>query len=413
MLQRAVENGIRYKKKTVINLFICMVTVILLNAYMGNIAGVEKQLAELPQVLPVKGRVCNLKGTLDSGLKIKERYVDGILNSEYVENPALSIQLRMGKGKVEGEDYLDHLPYYASGINAASAVPGFEEGDITFAGKAWGLPYDMDGETFFSSKERICIIDEKTAKSLGIVPGATLTFSVYYTNFRDDKVIVLEPLDMGEYTVVGFMNIQNYTGLEEQPDIILPFEAARKLFHESGIEFYASSAAFSLKDPYEMNAFKEEMKELQFLEILPGAENWYDGYGLSIRDETFIQAAEQLIRNKNLLVGILPFLGVVILCIGYITASLLIKGRKPEYAIMRSLGQAHGSCFMTICLEYALTALAGCVLGSIAGAVFLKGKAGMLLMVTGVFMVCYFLGEAAALWPLKRMSVMTVLSQND
>ena len=80
---------------------------------------------------------------------------------------------------------------------------------------------------------------------------------------------------------------------------------------------------------------------------------------------------------------------------------------------MRSLGQGHGSCFMTICLEYALTALAGCVLGSILGAVFFKGEAVMLLFVTGAFMVCYFLGEAAALWPLKRLSVMMVLSQND
>lgn len=413
MLQRAVENSIRYKKKTVINLFICMITVILLNAYMGNIAGVEKQLTELPEVLPVKGTVCNLKGTLASGLKIKERYVDGILNSEYVENPAFSIQLRMGEGKIQGEDYLEHLPYYAVGINDAAAIPGFLESDITFAGKAQGLSEDMNGETFFSSKERICIMDEELAKSQGIAPGQTLTFSAYYTDFGDDKVIVLEPLDMGEYTVVGLMKMENYTGLEEQPDMILPFETVRGLFYENDIEFYASSAAFSLKDPYEVNEFKAEMKELQFLEILPGAENWYDGYGLSIRDETFIQAAEQLIRNKNLLMGILPFLGVVVLCIGYITASLLIKGRKPEYAIMRSLGQAHGSCFMTICLEYALTALIGCILGSIAVVVFLKAETGMLLMVTGAFMVCYFLGEAAALWPLKRLSVMTVLSQND
>lgn len=106
MIRRAVENGIRYKKKTILNLFICMVTVILLNAYMGNIAGLDKQMEELPEVLPVKGTVCNLKGTLSSGLKIKERYVDGILESEYIDDPLLSIQLRMGNGKIEGDDLL-------------------------------------------------------------------------------------------------------------------------------------------------------------------------------------------------------------------------------------------------------------------------------------------------------------------
>lgn len=413
MLQRAVGNGIRYKKKTVLNLLICMITVILLNAYMGNIAGVDKQMEELPKVLPVKGTVCNLKGTLASGLKIQEKYVDGILNSEYVDQPVFSIQLRMGNGRIEGDDYLDRLPYYAVGINDAAAVSGFSESEIAFAGKSQGLSEDMDAQTFFSSKERICVIDEAAAKEQGIVPGETLTLSAYYTNFRQDHVIVLESLDVGEYTVVGLMNIENYTGTDTKPNIIIPFETARSLFYENGIEFYASSASFLLKDPYEVNAFKDEMKKLPFLEILPGAEYWYDGCGLSIRDETFIQAAEQLIRNKNLLMGMLPFLGVAVLCIGYITASLLIKGRKPEYAIMRSLGQGHGSSFMTICLEYALTALTGCVLGCIVSAVILKVAAQMLFFVTGVFMVCYFLGEAAALWPLKRLSVMMVLSQND
>lgn len=413
MLRRAVENGIRYKKKTILNLMICMITVILLNAYMGNIAGVDKQMAELPEVLPVKGSVYNLKGTLATGLKIQERYVDGILNSEYVSNPVFSIQLRMGKGRIEGDDYLDRLPYYAVGINDAAAVPGFLESEITFAGKSRGLSEDMDAQTFFSSEERICVIDEEIAGGQGIVPGQTVTLSAYYTNFRQDYSVVLEPLDIGEYTVVGLMSIENYTGTDMKPNIIIPFETARNIFYENEIEFYASSASFLLKDPYEVNGFKEEMKELQFLEVLPGAKPWYDGYGLSIRDETFIQAAEQLIRNKNLLMGMLPFLGIVVLCIGYVTASLLIKGRKAEYAIMRSLGQEHGSCFMTICLEYALTALAGCVLGSILGAVFLKGETVLLLVVTGAFMICYFLGEAAALWPLKRLSVMMVLSRND
>lgn len=413
MIRRAVENGIRYKKKTILNLCICMITVILLNAYMGNIAGIYKQMEELPEVLPVKGTVCNLKGTLASGLMIRERYVDGILASEYIENPLLSIQLRMGNGKVEGDDYLSRLDYYAAGINKAEAIPGFMESEIVFAGKSRGLSADMDAQTFFSSKERICVIDQAAAERNGIVPGDTITLSTYYTNFRQDHDIVLEPLDVGEYTVVGVMNMENYAGVDVQPDIIIPFETARELFHEHGIDFYASTASFLLKDPYKVNEFKEEMKELQFLEILPGAEYWYDGYGLSVRDETFIQAAEQLIRNKNLLMGMLPFLGVAVLCIGYVTASLLIKGRKPEYAIMRSLGQGHGSCFMTICLEYALTALAGCILGSMIGALFIKGAVELLFFVTGAFLVCYFLGEAAALWPLKRLSVMMVLSQND
>ena len=267
MIRRAVENGIRYKKKTILNLMICMITVILLNAYMGNIAGVDKQMAALPEVLPVKGSVYNLKGTLSTGLKIQEKYVDGILNSEYVSNPVFSIQLRMGNGRIEGDDYLSRLPYYAVGINDAAAVPGFLESEITFAGKSQGLSEDMDAQTFFSSEERICVIDEEIAGGQGIVPGQTVTLSTYYTNFRQDYSVVLEPLDIGEYMVVGFMNIENYTGTDMKPNIIIPFETARNIFYENDIEFYASSASFLLKDPYEVNGFKEEMKAISYTRV--------------------------------------------------------------------------------------------------------------------------------------------------
>lgn len=413
MIQRALENGIRHKKKTILNLLICCLTVILLNAYMGNIAGIKQQLSELPKVVKVDGVISNLNGTLSSGLKIKEQYIDGVMNSEYITDPVFSMQLKMGFGSFAWEDYPDKLNYYAAGITAVDGIPGFLEEEIIFGGKEEGMEKDLDAREFFSSSERLCIVDEAVAKEQGVKLGEKIPLTIAYYRYGNGHEIFIEPLETEDYVVAGFMNMENYKGTGDKPDVIFPFETVRMVFHEAELEFFADTGAFLVKDPYKLNELKQEMHDLQFMEVIPAAEYQYDGNALIVRDETFIQAAEQLLRNEALFTGMLPFMGIAILCIGYVTASLLMRGRRAEYAIMRSLGQSYGSCFFTLCLEYGFTALAGCFAGSLCSLVFLKGGWQLMVSVTGAFMCCYVLGEGAALLPLRRLSVMTVLSKND
>lgn len=391
----------RGNKKRILNLLICSFAVILLNVYMGNIAGIREQILCLPEVVKVDGLISNLNGTLTSGLKIKEEYVDGLLSSEYVADPVFSVQLKMGIGTIDEEDYQEKLGYHAVGTNSAGKIRGLSE-------------ENADVSDFFSSSERVCILDSDLAREQGIKTGDTVCFTTaYYRYGEDGNEIFLEPLEIGDYTVIGIADLEDHKETGDKPDVIVPFETVRSVFHREGLEFSADSGSFQIKDPYQLNDFKKEMEELHFMQVIPEAEYRYDGNALTIRDETFIRAAEQLLRNEKLYTEILPFMGVVILCTGYVTASLFLRSRRTEYAIMRSLGQSFGECFFILCREYALTALAGSLSGGLFGMIFMGTDFSTAFGTAGAFLCCYVLGEAAALLPLKKLSVMAVLCKND
>ena len=55
-----------------------MATVILLNVFVGNIVSIHKQIEKLPDVIKVNAFISNLNGSQAAGLKIKEKYVDGV-----------------------------------------------------------------------------------------------------------------------------------------------------------------------------------------------------------------------------------------------------------------------------------------------------------------------------------------------
>lgn len=90
---------------------------------------------------------------------------------------------------------------------------------------------------------------------------------------------------------------------------------------------------------------------------------------------------------------------------------LMGMGRKGEYAIMRALGTSKRRCTLVFFMEHMLLAAFGGVAGVVIGAVF--GTADILTawIVWAVFLCCYTLGAAAAMWMFGRISVAAVLTQ--
>ena len=406
LLRFSIESCLQNRKKTVLNLLICMVTVMLLNVFVGNIVSIHKQIEKLPDVIKVNAFISNLNGSQAAGLKIKEKYVDGILTSQYVVKPVFSTPLKMGFGKFSLENYEGKLNYYATGCNSVSAIPGLLEDELAFAD-------GYNNKNFFSSLDRVCVIDENILKSKELSVGNQITLTSFYYRFGDYHDIHIDPLESGVFTIVGTMTVKEYFGEGVQPDIIIPFETVRDIFHKKGVEFTADAGSFQVKNPFELNNFKEEMHELGFLPVAFQSDFDYAGNALTVKDETFIKSAQQLIKNCKLLEGILPFLALAVLCIGFVLAELLMKGRQKEYATMRSLGQSHRESFYVFCLEYSLVAITGSILGIIFVVVLLKISWNVAGIVAVIFFTCYVLGAMVALWSLKRLSVMTVLSKND
>lgn len=405
-LRFSFQSCLRNKKNAALNLLICMITVLLMNVFAQNLIHIQEQLDDLPKAVEIDAIVSNLCGNMSAVLNIPERYVDGVLSSPHVKNPVITARLKLGFGEFTIDEYEDYLNYYATGSNSIAGIPGLKEDELTFVD-------GQDINSFFSSEERVCVIDSRLLKEEQLSVGEEVTITTYRYRYGDYHFIYIEPLESSTYRIVGSMDMKEYIGESVKPRILFPLKTVRKLFDEQNIPFGADTCSFQVKDPFLLNEFKQEMHDLGFLPVYATAEFQYDGNALTVKDETFVHSAEQLMKNQKLMYSILPFLCFAVLCIGFVMAELLMKQRTAEYAMMRSLGQNHRESLYMLCLEYAMTAFGGGIFGILIGVTLLHSVPGIAVIATLVFLLCYIIGTIAALSSLKGMSIISVLSKND
>lgn len=204
------------------------------------------------------------------------------------------------------------------------------------------------------------------------------------------------------------MDLFNTNTLQLPSDILIPFEAVRKVFHQNKIDFYVDSASFYVADPLQLNVFKNEMKSFGLLERAPSAKLTYDGIALVVRDTTFRTLASQLRQSIDALEGFFPFISTIVIFIGYITSFLLLNSRQKEYALMRALGAGRGKCFLIFFLEQFFLIILGAFIGGGTANLILKGT--LEVVTTGnIFLFSYFFGCMVALWRIGKTSVIEAL----
>lgn len=399
---RSIRRG-RYK--SLLSVLICAVITLLLCLYMGNLENSRQMLRELPKALPVTASVSNLSGSIDAGLQISEERLDGILQSEYAEHPLVSVRLMAGFGEFDIRDWAENLTMYGGGINDVDAVEGLNETDISLMEGA--------GTDFLQSDRMECMIQKDILEEKGLKVGDTVTLTTYYYWYWDYGEPRSSPLDVGEYTIVGTMeNVGSYLGVLPA-NILLPFQTVRESYARAEIPFYADSCKFTVKNPLELNAFKEQMGELQFLPVSATAEYSFDGNALTVRDDTFIRSAERTKESISLLEGFLPFVFLVVLFAGYLTSYLFTQNRRAEYALMRSVGVGRGKAYAVFLGEYLILSLGGSLAGGLMARGFAAAEMRDCAVSMGIFLGCYLCGTAAALAMMGRLSIMEVLTRND
>lgn len=399
---RSIRRG-RYK--SLLSVLICTVITLLLCLYMGNLENSRQMLRDLPKALPVTASVSNLSGSMDAGLQISEERLDGILQSEYAEHPLVSVRLMAGFGEFDIRDWAENLTMYGGGINDVDAVEGLNETDISLMEGA--------GTDFLQSDRMECMIQKDILEEKGLKVGDTVTLTTYYYWYWDYGEPRSSPLDVGEYTIVGTMeNVGSYLGVLPA-NILLPFQTVRESYARAEIPFYADSCKFTINNPLELNAFKEQMGELQFLPVSATAEYSFDGNALTVRDDTFIRSAERTKESISLLEGFLPFVFLVVLFAGYLTSYLFTQNRRAEYALMRSVGVGRGKAYSVFLGEYLILSLGGSLAGGLMARGFAAAEMRDCAVSMGIFLGCYLCGTAAALAMMGRLSIMEVLTRND
>lgn len=389
----------RNKWKSIITVGICIFVFFLLNLYLNNIYNYKMQLKELSNISPVYCRVSNLSGSSEVGLKISEDLIKKLESSTKIKDITFSVRMVAGVGEFPIENWKEKLNLSVVGANSTTAISGIS---------LEGIHMEEEVDDFFTSSKSICIINKSVMEKNSLKVGDVVILNLYYQYYDEKENLHYAPLELLRVEITGTMDLFSTYTEQLPPDILIPFDVARKVFHQNRIDFYADSASFYVADPLQLNDFKEEMKSFGLLERVPTTTRSYEGIALAVRDMTFRTLASQLRQGIDALEGFFPFIFTIVIFIGYITSFLLINSRQKEYALMRALGAGKGKCFFIFLLEQFFLIILGEMIGG--GAAVLLFKKALVVVITGnIFLFSYFLGCMAALWRMGTTSVTEAL----
>lgn len=393
----------RRKAANLIIVGISIMLVLLLNLYFGSIRSYERQLEELAQNVPVYCQITNKSGSLGNGLFISENIVNSLQQSDMVKDLSCMVILMAGEGDFSPAEYTKHLNLYVAGANKAEAV-----GELTYD------MISMDGKSlddFFASDRMECIVSEKVMKRNQWEIGDRIPLNFYYYG-AESEFMKLELHPMGgviEVEIAGTMEDLLGKTTAIGTDIIMPFEAVRNIYHQFELPFFADTVTYYVKNPLELNAFKEEMESIGLLESSPDAMDSYSGYALAVRDIDFVASATDLRHSMGLMKSFFPVICVLVLLIGYVVSYLSGNSRKEEYALLRLQGVKKVKGSLLFLLEQIILVLAGNLVGDVLILLVVR-ELSMIAAVNGVLLAAYLSGAAVAYGCMSRGSVVYLLS---
>lgn len=173
--------------------------------------------------------------------------------------------------------------------------------------------------------------------------------------------------------------------------------------HRMEVPVHYNALEMRLGGLRQLDVFKTKMQEL-------GMDS--GGAILVINDALLREIVSQLSRQIRLLESALPVLLALVAGIGFGLGFLLLRGRKKEAAVMRSLGMRRMQVAGIFLTETAAQALAGTLAGGLAACVVL-GAASFQLKYLLLVLVCFLLGGAAAVWKISGVNVFNIMTERE
>lgn len=393
----------RRKTVNLITIGISVMLVLLLNLYFGSIRSYQTQLSDLAENVPIFCQITNLNGTLVNGLFISENTVEALEQSGQVKDLSYMTVMMAGEGDFKDIDYSKYLNLYVVGANKAEAV-GELTNDMIHMGSG-------DADTFFSSEKIECIVSENILKKRGWEVGQQIILKYYYYDPASEfHKIDIHPMgDAVEVTIAGTMEEIAGKTNAIHTDVIIPAKAARNLFRQFNLKFFADTVTFHVANPLQLNAFKEEMRNIGLMETSVEAGDSYTGCALIIRDAEFIASATDLQRSIALLQSFFPVVCILVLLIGYVVSYLSGSSRKDEFALLRLQGIKKTKTSLFFLAEQIILVLTGNLLGDVV-MIPTTPAFSVMVFVNSIILAAYLIGAAAAYGQMSRGSVLYLLS---
>ncbi len=393
----------RRKAANLVTVGISIMLVILLNLYFGSIRSYQTQLSELSENVPIFCQITNLNGTMGNEIFVSETYVEALEQSAHVKDLSYMTIFMAGEGDFKEIGYSKYLNLFVAGANNVEAL-----GEMTHD------MFSMDAQSLdelLASDRMECIVNENVLKKRGWKVGDRITLKCYYYDPSSEfRKIQIHPMGgTVEMTIAGTMEETLGKTNAMQTDIVIPGRTSQNLFAQFGLKFFADTVTFHVKDPMDLNGFKEEMQEIGLKEIIPEADTSYTGYALVVRDADFIASATHLRHSIELLQAFLPVVCILVLMIGYVVSYLAGNSRREEFSLMRLQGVKKFPAAFLFLTEQLILVLTGNVVGDVLVAPIASSLSGV-FAVNGVLLFAYLIGAAAAYGRMSMGSVVYLLS---
>lgn len=266
----------------------------------------------------------------------------------------------------------------------------------------WLDGYDPD---CLEGEERICLLPE----GFGYAPGDTVPILVGDGNEQREGIIRMKVAAV-------------YPGSIPEFDCVIPLKTAEELCRvandayaqldgNGGWRYVVNHLGFTVADNRKLPELKDFLDGLGYgAAPAEGKEKEKQALKISIDDRILQGTVAPIESNLALLENLYMFFFVMVTAIGFFISFLLARGRKPEYAVMRMLGESRGQITMKALAEQRVLCLCGVALGGLAAGVM--EKVSLDLMVCAVILLCYTLGAAAVLLTV-RVNVMDILRDKE
>lgn len=260
----------------------------------------------------------------------------------------------------------------------------------------WLEGYD---ESCLEGDERICIISDKW----GYAPG--------------DTIPLLARVPVSKTQLEGIFHLKvagTYPGKITKFAAVMPLKtmedltAAATAVHKQAGNPYAwnfglNAVYFTVRDNQQLDQIKAAITEsgLRSNKLVR----------VRIDDRILKETVGPIKSNLAQLEGSYLFFFVMIAAIGFLLSFLLARGRKPEYAVMRMLGESRLQITLKALLEQFVLCLGGVLLG--AAAVGIIGQEGFRPGICAAILLCYTVGAAVAVLLTVRVNVMDILRDKE
>lgn len=204
------------------------------------------------------------------------------------------------------------------------------------------------------------------------------------------------------FTVAGIYG-NKFSSKDNGSVYYCPVNTLKAIYEAEGRTFTYCGMEMDLQNLAELDAFKAQMKKLN----LDSGET-----RMVINDSQLQTVTSQLKRQVRLLETLLPVLLALIAAIGFGSSFLLLRGRKREAAVLRSLGMRRIAVFGSFLFENLLQAVLGLLIGCVIGW-FAFGSGALQPNYLAALLGCYLLGGAAAVWKISGVNVFNIMTARE